>query len=252
MHRTVPISSGRTRFGKDIVTEFWMPRRPSSCAIILCDGCPTVPSKKKVGEFFARKGYWVFHPRYRGTWESGGLFLKYPPQEDVIDVAKGVNMGFQNIYDNKTYYLDISKITIVGASFGGTAAILSLASPFVNTAIAFSPVIDWKAKSKKEPFDYFIKIIHEGFGSAYRTQRGGWEKLKAGNFYSPQKTNQSIDYSRLLIIHAQDDDIVPVAPLVRFAKQKKFMPIILDEGGHFSTSIVTKKELWGKVKEFLK
>ena len=72
----IPIISGRTRFANDIVAEFWMPKKVSFRAVIICDGAPSVPSKSTLAGFFARKGYWVFHMRYRGTWESSGEFFR--------------------------------------------------------------------------------------------------------------------------------------------------------------------------------
>ncbi len=62
----------RTRFAKDIVCEFLPPSRPQKLdkVVILADGMPSVPSKKSVLEYFSKKGFWVFHPRYRGAWES--------------------------------------------------------------------------------------------------------------------------------------------------------------------------------------
>lgn len=252
MSKSAPVYSGRTRFAQDIVAEFWAPKKPSHKAIILCDGCPTVPSKRKVGEFFARKGYWVFHPRYRGSWESGGEFLEESPDEDVLSVAEGLNAGFRNIYDDVEYLLDITEIVVVGASFGGAAAILSLKYPLVTKAVALSPVIDWRAKSKAEPFDYFVHMITEGFGEGYRVHKDGWKQLQGGKFYSPAHEAKLIDGKRLFVAHAIDDDVVPVAPLRTFAKLTKLKPLISKEGGHFSVSAVMSKEIWSKVSDFLK
>src|SRR3989338_5923132 len=111
--RTV-IFSGRTRFAKEIIAEFWMPKKASGKAIILCDGCPSLPNKKLLAEFFARKGYWVFHMRYRGTWESAGEFLKKSPALAVDDVILGMQKGFRELWTGVTYYLDIREVTVVG------------------------------------------------------------------------------------------------------------------------------------------
>lgn len=246
------IYSGRTRFEDEIVAEFWAPNKPSRKAIIILDGCPSVPSKHKVGEFFAKKGYWVFHPRYRGSWESDGIFLEESPEEDVLIVAEGINAGFRNIYDGIEYLLDVDDITVVGASFGGAAAILSLKYPLIAKAIALSPVIDWKAPSKEEPFDFFIYMLQEGFGPAYRSDEFAWKKLQSGKFYSPKADAAQIDTSSLFVVHALDDKVVPVAPLREFSIKKKFKPLYLKKGGHFSASRVMDKEIWAKVKEFLK
>jgi pimeloyl-ACP methyl ester carboxylesterase len=246
------IYSGRTRFAQNIVAEFWIPKKPSHKAIILCDGCPTVPSKRKVGEFFARKGYWVFHLRYRGSWESGGKFLEESPDEDVLSVAEGLNAGFRNIYDDVEYLLDVTEIVVVGASFGGAAAILSLKYPLITKAIALSPVIDWRVKSKGEPFPYFVHTVEEGFGEGYRVHKDAWKRLESGKFFNPIAEAKLIDPKRLFIAHATDDNVVPVAPLRAFAKLTKVRPLYLKTGGHFSASTVMSKDIWDKVKVFLK
>lgn len=248
----IPIQNGRTRFAEDIVAEFWMPRKPSQKAIILCDGCPTMPSKHRVAEFFARKGYWVFHPRYRGSWESGGAFLEESPEEDVLLVAEGLNAGFVNVYDGIEYLLDITDITVIGASFGGAAAILSLKYPLIARSVALSPVIDWRQESKAEPFTDFTYMIEEGFGEGYRIHKDAWKRLKKGKFYNPMSEAKLIDTSRLFVVHAIDDKVVPIAPLRQFAKQTKCKPLILREGGHFSASSVMLPEIWKKVKMFLR
>ncbi len=244
--------SGRTRFAQDIVAEFYMPKKPSHKAIIILDGCPAMPSKKKVGEFFAKKGYWVFHPRYRGSWESDGEFLAESPEVDVLMVAEGLNAGFMNVYDGIEYLLDISEIVVVGASFGGAAAMLSLKYPIIAKAVALSPVIDWKAPSKTEPFDYLTYLLDEGFGAAYRPEKNAWKRLKGGKLFSPKTDAAQIDSSRLFVTHALDDKTIPVAPLRAFATKKKFKPLYIKKGGHFTTSMIMDKSIWAKVSVFLK
>ncbi len=246
-----PVASGRTRFG-GIVAEFWMPMKPSTKAIVIMDGCPTVPSKRKVGEFFAKKGYWVFHPRYRGSWESDGEFLAESPEEDVLLVAEGINAGFVNVYDGIEYLLDVREIVVLGASFGGAAAVLSTKYPIVAKAIALAPVIDWKEPSEAEPFEFFLHMLEEGFGAAYRPAKDAWKKLAKGKFYSPKADAAMIDTSRLFVAHALDDRVVSVRPLREFSAKKKFRPLYLKRGGHFSTSSVLSPDIWPKVRDFLR
>ena len=66
--------ASRTRFAKDIVTEFFPPARKTKRqkVVIICGGMPGMPGSSYLLEFFSKKGFWVFNPRYRGTWESGG------------------------------------------------------------------------------------------------------------------------------------------------------------------------------------
>ena len=138
----------RTRFKKEIVTEFLPPRKKSSKVIILCSGMPSVPYKPDLMEFFSKKGYWVFYPRYRGSWESGGQFLKISPHQDIIDVIDSLPKGFKDAWGGKIYKVRPSKICLFGGSFGGPAAILASLDKRVNKVIAVSPVVDWKAPSK--------------------------------------------------------------------------------------------------------
>ena len=76
----------RTRFKREILTEFLPPARATKKqrVIVLCDGMPSIPRKQSLSEFLAAKGYWVFYPRYRGSWESGGEFLARSPHEDIL------------------------------------------------------------------------------------------------------------------------------------------------------------------------
>lgn len=245
------IVSGRTRFG-DIVAEFWMPHKASGRAIILCDGCPTVPSKHTVGEFFARKGYWVFHPRYRGTWESGGEFLKHSPHEDLLLVAQGLGRPFKELWSEMSYILDIRHITVVGASFGGAAAILASLDERVDKAVALAPLIDWKRERGGESFEEFLRQITEGFAGAYRAPTKNYKKLKSGKFFNPIHHSEVVSKEKLFLIHAKDDDVIPIHPLKKFSKKSGIKPHILSKGGHLSSSMLMKPAVWKKVAAFLK
>src|SRR5690349_21844717 len=116
----------RTRFKKEIVAEFLPPVRggKKQRVIILCDGMPGIPRKQALVEFLAEKGYWVFYPRYRGAWESGGEFLERSPHEDVLDVIAELPKGFREIAFGRRFTVPNAEIYLIGGSFGGTTAIL--------------------------------------------------------------------------------------------------------------------------------
>lgn len=250
-----PIQSGRTMFARQIVAEFWMPRKASGRAVILCDGCPSVPSKKRLGEFLARKGYWVFHLRYRGSWESGGEFLKFSPHEDVLLVADSLNRGFTEMWSKVDYFLDISDITVIGASFGGAAALLSSIDPRIARAVALAPLTDLRYQKGGEPFSEFLRQIGEGFGCAYRAPKKSFLKLRAGKFYNPITRASEFDGGKVFIMHAVDDRVIPVAASRVFARRialpKKNLRIT-KIGGHFSANIILAPEVWKQVSLFLK
>src|SRR5579862_6424951 len=89
----------RTRFAREIVCEFLPPSRKVTRrrVIVLSDGMPSIPRKQGLAEFLAKKGYWVFYPRYRGAWENGGEFLARSPHEDILDVIGGLGREFREV-----------------------------------------------------------------------------------------------------------------------------------------------------------
>ncbi len=244
----------RTRFGKDIVAEFLPPLRKTkkTKVVILLGGMPAHPSRRDVLEFFARKGYWVFQPRYRGSWESGGVFLKYSPAEDVGLVLDHLQTGFRDAWSGEAYALKPDQIFVIGVSFGGAAALLASKDARVDKVIALAPVIDWTAPSKKEPLDWFYDFVKEGFGEAYRMSKKEWNKLKGGTFYSPWHERENIPGKKVLMFHAKDDDVVAYAPSKRFARKTGATLLTLKRGGHLSSSLIMKPHVWKRIHTFLK
>ena len=256
----------RTRIKKDIVCEF-LPPPPSKRAgarskraaapssqkvIILCPGMPGYPGRRGIPEFLSKKGYWVFIPRYRGSWESDGSFLKISPHRDVLDVIDQLPRGFTDLWSGKIYKVKNPEIYLIGSSFGGPAVILASRDARVRKAVAFSPVTDWRVDSKMEPIDKLGKFARIAFGNGYRGAGRDWNKLKAGAFYNPAHETSSIDGSKLLIFHAKDDKIVYARTSVAFARATGAKLILLPHCGHLSISNTIAPEFWKKIKGFLK
>ncbi len=246
------IISGRTTFARDIVAEFWAPRRPSGRVIVLLDGVPSVPSKKKLAEFLCKKGYWVFHPRYRGTWESRGQFLRYSPTRDIDDVVDSLNRGFTDMWTQVTYYLESNDVTVIGSSFAGPAVIHASRHPLVTRTIALAPVVDWHATPVKEPFQEFVRQVTEGFPGAYRVTPALFKKLLTKSFYNPQAWANRVMGSKILFFHAQDDQVVPYQPTKKYARLIGAECHILPDGGHVGASAVMTPDIWPAVRQFLK
>ncbi len=238
----------RTRFAHDIVTEFLPPSRATKKqrVIIFADGMPTVPSKKAQLEFFSKKGFWVFAPRYRGTWESDGKFLARSPHEDIVDVIDGIHQNFisiwdYNFHDKKKFKLQPDEIILIGSSFGGPAVILAAKTDKrVTKTVAISPVIDWTKPGKDEPLDLLEKFTEQAFGMGYRTAKNGWRKIASGKFYNPVKHISEIAGANVLMIHAKDDTVCRYSETKKFAAATKAKLITLSKGGHLGSSILLK------------
>ncbi len=243
----------RTKFKKEIIAEFLAPIKSSNKVIILCGGMPSYPGRRnELLEFLAKKGYWVFLPRYRGSWESGGSFLKISPHQDVIDIINELPRGFRDLWSNKKYKIKNPEIYLIGSSFGGPAVILASKDKRVKKVVAFSPVIDWREESKIETVSSLSKFTRIAFGNGYRFINKNWNKLKSGKFYNPINEAKSINGKKIFIIHAKDDEVVYSKPSEKFAKLTGCKFILLKTGGHLSSSNLMALKFWKKIKLFLK
>lgn len=244
----------RARFAKEIVAEFLPPSRPSKKVIIFCGGLPSVPSKRSVLEFWSKKGYWVFFPRYRGTWESGGKLFKRSSEEDIRDVIEELTTQKKviSLWDNVAYTLEPKEIYIFGSSFGGTAALLLSRDPRVKKVVALSPVVDWTDDTTAEPIDWLVDATRDAFGEAYRYDKKDWQKLKTGTFYNPMAHVKEYDPKKIFLIHAADDDLISLASIKKFAKETACKLWLMKRGGHFSLGNTTKLVWYKKITTFLK
>ncbi len=242
----------RTRFARDIVAEFLPPLKPSKKVIIFLSGMPSVPKLADTLNFYSRKGFWVFHPRYRGSWESSGSFLQKSPEQDALDIINQLSKGFIGLENGKKYNINVKQLYLFGCSFGGPAALLASRNKKVSGVVALSPVIDWQAESKAEPVGPLFYYIKKAYGNAYNLTKSNWKKLEAGNFYNPIKHIKEINGKKLLIFQAKDDESVDFRPAIKFCNQTKAKLILLKKGGHFSSSLFSNPYFYGKIKKFIK
>jgi len=246
----------RTRFKKEIVTEFLPPARSSKQqkAIILCDGMPSIPRKQALVEYLSNQGYWVFYPRWRGAWESGGQFLERSPHLDILDIVEELPKGIQELAFGRTFTCSPDKIFVIGGSFGGAAAILCSLDRRITKVIANCPVVDWailRKEQKKETSNRsYSAYIRAAFGNGYRLSAKNWNKLHSGVFYNPAHHLTELTPSKILIFHAKDDPYIPWRIVDRFAKRAGIRLKLLPRGGHLRTEYVVQT-YWRQIKTFL-
>lgn len=245
----------RTRFKDEIVTEFLPPSRVSKKqkVIILCDGMPSIPRKQPLVGWLAAKGYWVFYPRYRGAWESGGQFLEKSPHEDILDVIEYLPAGFADAAFGERFSFKPDEVFVIGGSFGGAAALLCSLDERVKKVVANCPVVDWsilRESEKKETSNAsYVAYLREAFGSAYRLAEKDWNKLYRGKFYNPAYHAAEIDPKKVIMFHAKDDPYVPYASVSVFAGTTGVKLKSLRTGGHMRTEWVVRK-FWPEIKAF--
>lgn len=242
----------RTKFKNEIITEFLPPVSKSNKVIILCTGMPGYPGEKKnLLKFFANAGYWAFLPRYRGSWESDGEFLKESPHIDILDIISELESGFTELWGMQKFSVENPEVYLMGSSFGGPAVILASVDKRVKKAVALSPVVDWRIESKTEPFDHLSRFMMDAFGNGYRMEREDFFKLKNGGFYNPVDAIGELSKEKIMIFHAKDDEIVDFEPTRKFAKKLKCTFVPKKVGGHLSSSLIHTPKFWKKIKGFI-
>ncbi len=246
-----PLKPLRTRFAKDIVAEFLPPSRPSRNVIIFLSGMPSMPKLSDTLRFYAQKGFWVIHPRYRGSWESSGSFLQVSPEEDVLDVMDQLSKGFSDAASGKKYSIKNPIIYLFGSSFGGPAALLSSRDKRVAKVVTVSPVIDWTSESKKEPLGPMFAYVKNAFGEGYRLTQKNWKKLQGGAFYNPIRQAENLDGKKMLIFQAKDDEVVSYKPAERFAEITRAKLMLIKKGGHFGSAYFSDPVFYKQIKRFL-
>lgn len=245
----------RTRFARDIVTEFSPPAQAGKRhrAIILSDGMPSIPRKQPLAEFLSAKGYWVFYPRYRGAWESGGEFLARSPHLDILDVIGGLSKEFRELAFGRRFRVLPDELFVIGGSFGGTAAILASLDSRVTKVVANCPVVDWtilpREEKKETSNPSYTAYIRSAFGNGYRLSEKNWNKLRGGKFYNPSYYARDVTASKVLMFHAQDDPYVPYQSVKKFARFTGVRLKLFRRGGHLSTDLMVRRH-WREIKVF--
>ena len=245
----------RTRFKREIVAEFLPPARSikRQQAIILCDGMPSMPRKQPLVEYLSRKGYWVFYPRWRGAWESGGQFLARSPHQDILDIVSELPKGFRELAFGRKFRCSPETIFVIGGSFGGAAAILSSLDPRITKVIANCPVVDWsilrKEQKKETSNPSYAAYIRAAFGNGYRLSARNWNKLRGGIFYNPEYHLKDLTPCKVLMFHAKDDPYIPWKLVDSFARRASIKLNLLPRGGHLRTESVVQK-YWPQIKRF--
>jgi pimeloyl-ACP methyl ester carboxylesterase len=240
----------RTRFADDIVADVYIPLRPSNKVVVFAPGMPAETGKKQLGAFLNKKGYWFVEPRYRGTWESDGYFLKGDPTTDISDVVDALQAPFVSLWDKSEVQISAPEVYLLGSSFGGPAVLALSTDSRIKKVVSVSGVIDWNSADTTEANDWlYEQLVPQAFGNAYRyEQTDDWKKLEGGTFYNPVSYG-SMAPEKILMIHSEDDTIVPYNTAKEFSIKRGIPLLTLRGQGHAGSSSIMQWKTWRTVKK---
>jgi dipeptidyl aminopeptidase/acylaminoacyl peptidase len=244
----------RSREGLEIEGYLTLPRGRSPemlPTIIHPDGWPA--SRDTAGfdywtEFFASHGYAVLQMSFRGSAGHGPDFVGRGLESWGPEMQDDITDGARWLIEQGTS--DPERICIVGASYGGYAALMgAVKTPdLYRCAVSFAGVSDLPAlvrDSRLYP-NKEIAALQIEERSAER------EQLRAA---SPALHAESIK-APILLVHGERDRSVPVEQSRRMAKalrkhKKSHQFVELDEGTHLLTRSENRIKFFRLMEEFL-
>jgi len=204
-------------------------------------------------QYFARKGYVIFQPNFRGSTGSGFEFRDAGRGEWGKAMQDDITDGVQAMI--RAGYADANRVCIMGASYGGYAALAGGAfTPdtyrcVVSVAgVSDLPMMLRNVKYTSGSRNWVVSYWHSLVGDSKAEK----ENLKS---ISPANFAESFG-APVLLLHGKDDSVVPISQSKRMerALKKADKPvelITLKGEDHWLSNSDTRLQLLRTISEFL-
>ena len=214
---------------KNVISEYIDVEESKSCVILL-EGLPSIPDGKKIMNIFSNQGFSVFYPRYVGTWESEGQFLKKSPVEEIEDIIDSLINGIK-LNDKVRKF---KEIYVVATSFGGSIALTLRNRPEIKQILALSPVCEYDKIESLSTLSEYLKIAFPG---SYRYMEEDWQNLLKGELISPARNLENFsERDKITIFGGVEDPQISINQLKNFSQKYRIKFYRFDKKGHLSFS----------------
>jgi esterase/lipase len=183
-------------------------------AVIILPGFPGRNDFNELIELFYDRGYHVFVPRYRGTFQSLGEFLSKSPVDDLIMFMRNLDKGFaKSLWDMKKLNFKVNKKILVSSSFGGAIACGLIAKcPGFSHLILAAPVWDFARHNEKgdeQDLIHLTEFVKRAYKNCYRFEFDDLAKrLSKFKELNPEFYFPKIKDFPILVLHDPNDKIV--------------------------------------------
>jgi len=196
-----------------IFFEFVLQDRNADVVIIL-PGFPGRNDYNEIIEVFFERGYHVFVPRYRGSYQSSGTFLSKSPVDDLTMFTRNLRKGSaKSLWDMKKHNFKINKIILVASSFGGAVASgLVAKEPGFSHLILASPVWDFAKHNEngdEQDLEHLTSFVKRAYKNCYRLSFDNLRNraMKFKDINPVNYIHGLIDFP-VLVLHDPNDKVV--------------------------------------------
>jgi predicted esterase len=208
---------------KTFVNDFYLElfleeNRHSNKLMVYLPGLPSIPKQQHFLKRIAKESCPSILLRYKGSWESRGVFLNNNFISDLVLLFQELKKGkFVDIFTNETLKINIEEILIVASSFGTFVGLeICKKLEFVKKLILFAPIFSLEEIKEKENLGYELKQ----FSEVYRTDFPNLNFLMNNKIIPNQLLDlRQLENKQLLLFHGEKDDLVPVKSALK-AKNK--------------------------------
>ncbi len=205
-------------------------------------------------QHFVARGYAVFQPNFRGSAGFGRAFAESGYGQWGAAMQDDITEGVKSLVDKGT--VDPARVCIVGASYGGYAALAgaSLTPDVYQCAVSIAGISDledmisWSRRTYGSDSEV-LKYVHKVMGDPEKDA----ERIRAT---SPAQHAAKVKIP-VLLVHGTDDAIVPIAQSRTMKKAlekagKKTELIELEKEGHSGWEMYNEVRVLKAIDQFLR
>ncbi|WP_448140541.1 alpha/beta hydrolase family protein [Sphingopyxis fribergensis] len=201
-------------------------------------------------QFFANRGYAVLQPNYRGSGGYGTAFGDAGIGQIGLKMQDDLDDGMDWLV--KEGIADKGRVCVVGASYGGYAALWAVARnpERYRCAASFAGVADWKAMLK-----YDRRYLTKAANARWQARVTGTGEL---DLVAVSPTPQAARIGRpILIGHGEDDSNVPISQskklvaALKAAGNSNYEYVAYPDEGHGFSDPAHQKDWFDRLDAFL-
>ncbi|HEV7340480.1 MAG TPA: S9 family peptidase [Sphingopyxis sp.] len=201
-------------------------------------------------QFFANRGYAVLQPNYRGSGGYGTAFGEAGVGQIGKKMQDDLDDGMDWLVKEGT--VDKARVCMIGASYGGYAALWAVARnpDRYRCAASFAGVADWKAMLK-----YDARYLTKEANASWQARVTGAGEL---DLVAVSPTHQASRIARpVLIGHGEDDSNVPISQskklvaALKAAGNRNFEYVAYRDEGHGFSDPANQKDWFDRLDAFL-